>query len=150
MKNAAQFNEHWIQNAKLPFCYASQHHGSDSHAYPTLQVTARPSLAPDNEMALELLQMAQVFLQSNYENVEIVRATSTAIVSGYRANIIYSTFDFHTKPKDDILVWKVISRTYSIFTESVTYTVSLSGSADPLYCDESEFDFIISAVRIGG
>jgi hypothetical protein len=79
----------------------------------------------------------------------IVRATSAAIVSGYRANIIYSTFDVHTRPKVDVLVLKAISRTYSIFTEGVTYTVGLSGSADPLYCDESEFDFIISSVRIG-
>jgi hypothetical protein len=149
MKNAEQFNDHWIKNAKLPFCCASRHHSSDSHVYPTLQVTARPSLIPDNETALKILQMTQDFLISNHENPEIVRATSEAIVAGYRANILYSTFDLHTRPQNDILVLKVISRSYSLFTEGVAYTVGLSGSADPLYCDESELDFIISSVRIG-
>lgn len=80
----------WLAHAAMPFVTFMQRHESDDHAYPTVQVTARRVLGelPDNALARQILDMQVEHLRQTWSDLEVIRATTDAIVAGYRANVI--------------------------------------------------------------
>jgi hypothetical protein len=149
LKNSSDSDEHWINQAGLPFCCAMQHHQSESHAYPTLQVSARPCKIPDNTTAANILSQQIQFINKQHEDFELIQSTSEAIVSGHRANLVRATFSFSTMPNNEVVKFNILARTYTIFTPGIAFTIGLSSSNDNKYFNEADFNAIISSVRIG-
>ena len=148
MKKALE-PEHLIQFASKPFCVAMGNHQSDRHAYPTLQVTARPFPLPSNDQQAEILQDQIRILAEHYPGFITDWSSHEAIIGGHRANIIRGSFFMRTMPAKRIIKIGVISRTHVIFARNHAFTVALSGSNDPTYYSEDDFTKVIQSVRIG-
>lgn len=139
-----------IQLASKPFCVAMQHHDSQHHAYATLQVTARPLPLPGNERREQILAAQLAQMASVHWDFVPTWSTHEAILSGHCANIIHGRFTLRTQPAEDILSFGVLSRSHTVFARGYAFTVALSGSDEPGFHDESDFDRIIQSIRIGG
>ncbi len=149
MKNAIESPDDWIHLARMPFCYAMGSHDSRVHAFPTMQVTARPFSAPDNKTASSILDAQVEMLSKQYEDFEVLSATSDAIVGGQRAIMLRGTFLLPTQPDEELLHISVLSRSVVVFALGRSFTLGLSGSADEHYYHEPDFDGIIGSVRFG-
>jgi len=149
MKNATEDATDWIRFAKLPFCCAMDHHESPEHAYSTLQVTARPFAIPSNQTAADILNAQIEYLSQQFLDFEAIQATSEAIVAGYRANLIRSSFVLVTERGEEVAEISVLSRSWMIFAPGWAFTLGLSSSADEDFYNETDFDDIIASVRIG-
>ena len=141
--------EEMIQYAAKPFCCAMSHHESDRHAFPTLQVTARPFGVPTNDQAKEILGAQIRSISEQHIDFVLDWSSHEAIVSGFRANMIRGSFVMLTQPDDETLEIGVISRSYTIFTPGLAFTIGLSSSDQPDYYRESDFTEIINSVKIG-
>ncbi len=135
--------------ANKPFCCAQAHHDSDRHAYPTLQVTARPSAIPDNEQAGDILDRQLAVMRGQCPDFTLEFASHEAIVAGYRATLVRGNFTLFTQPRDEIVEIGVRSRSYLVFTPGLAFTLGLSSSDDPAFYDEVDFVGIIRSVRVG-
>ena len=149
MKNAIESPDDWIHLAKLPFCYAMGNHDSRVHAFPTLQATVRPFSAPDNKTASTILDAQVDMLAQQYEDFELLSASSDAIIGGHRAIMLRGTFLLPTQPDDELIYISVLSRSFVVFALGRAFTLGLSGSADERYYHEPDFDSIIGSVRFG-
>ena len=142
--------EELIQFASKPFCCAMSHHESDRHAFPTLQITARPFQVPSNDQAKEILDAQIRAISDQHLDFELDWSTHEAIVSGFRANMIKGSFVILTQPNDEIFEIGVISRSYTVFTHWHAFTIGLSSSDHANYYSEHDFTNIINSVRIDG
>ncbi|MBL8199408.1 MAG: hypothetical protein JNK40_00425 [Chromatiales bacterium] len=95
MKKARE-PEAWIQHASKPFCVAMLHHQSNRHAYPTLQVTARPFPLPSKEKHAEILNEQIKFMAEQHSGFVPEWSSHEAIVAGHRTNIIRGSFVVRT------------------------------------------------------
>ena len=141
--------EELIQFAAKPFCCAMSHHESDRHAFPTLQITARPFHVASNDQAKEILGAQIRAISDQHLDFEPDWSTHEAIVSGFRANMIKGSFVILTQPNDELLEIGVISRSYTVFTPGHAFTLGLSSSDHPDYYSETDFTGIINSVKIG-
>ena len=128
-----------------------QKHASEEHVYPTVQVTARPLVAgePDNTRARELLEMSIDSLEQQWDDVEVLTATTDRIIGGYRANSIVAEYTLYTERDDEIRAFDIRSRSHTIFTPAVAFTVGMSSSIDEEVFEESDFEQIVSSISIG-
>lgn len=132
-----------------PFCCAMGHHDSERHAYPTLQVTARPFVKPNTRTIRECLDGVAAALDREHPDFQLLDANPDAMLAGHRALFLRATFTIPTTVRDESVDLAVLTRVQVIFALNRAYTVGLSGSADPAYCDEAEFRQILGSIRVG-
>jgi len=148
LKNAPGNEEPWIKYANKPFCCAMQNHDSPIHAYPTLQVTARPQMDHGRQSAESLMEGTIQFLGSQYDDFKIIEKTTSGIIAGCHANILKSRFTLETMQGNDFIQLGILNRTYVVFASRFTFTIGMSSSDDPAYYHEADFISIISSVRV--
>lgn len=136
--------------AAKPFCCAMGHHDSERHAYPTLQVTARPFPQPNSRTIRECLDAVVAAQRREHPDFQLLDATPDAMLAGHRALRLRATFTTSMKPDEERVELAVLTRVNIIFALNRAYTVGLSGSADPAYYDEEEFRQVLASVRVGG
>lgn len=149
IKRAEDFKETLLRNAKLPFCCAMGHHESRAHAYPTMQVIARNPMPYTEGIAVTALEAMIESMRSVHPTFELVDAASRSSLAGCEAIYLRGSFSLVITPDDRPVELVVLSRSYTIFAPQATFTVGLSGSADPEYLDESEFDAILESIFVG-
>lgn len=150
LRNSNNEDWQWLRQANQPFCCARKLHDCSYHAYPTLQVTVRRSGVPTNAEAKALLEAQLDFLSKQYPDLDPLHATPDALLSGHRANIIRARFTLFANIEGDEVALPILSRAHVIFSPGRAFTFGMSSSTDKEYFDESDFDEIISSVRIGG
>lgn len=149
LKRAEDFKETLVRNAKLPFCCAMGHHESRAHAYPTLQVVARNAVPYTEGIGATLLESMIEAIRSVHPTFDLVETSSRSNLAGCRSIHLRGTFSIMISPDDRPIELVILSRSHVIFAPQATFTVGLSGSADPEYFDESEFDAILGSVCVG-
>jgi len=145
LRRREDFN--WMAQASLPFCAARALHASDAHAYPTLQVCARPCLQPTNIAARELLQSMSRQMVDRFDAI-VEEATSDAIVSGHRSLRLQTRYTLELERSADTITLGVRALSTVVFARGVGYTIALSGSDDPAYLAAADIDAILASVRI--
>jgi hypothetical protein len=148
MKNAAS-SEDLMQFASSPFCYAAGPQPDPDFPPPTVQVTARPFLAPSNDQVRQVLDASLQAMRTRYPDLHVISSTSDAIVAGHRAGSIRTQFSVLTKPAEVLVRIPVLSRSFIVFARGFAFSIGLSGSSDERYYDEAEFESILASVRIG-
>ncbi len=124
-------------------------HESQEHAFPTMQVTARPFQVPDNQLAAAVLDQNLAFMASQQIDFSLIEASSTSIIAGFRANIIRTRYTLVTqKDGEEQVEFPILARSYVVFAPGRAFTIGLSSSADTGYFDEADFTAIIESVRI--
>lgn len=148
-QNSAGSEIEWLQYAKLPFVCIMASHDSDDHTYPTVQVTARPSLVPDSAHAEGILSATIGFLQEQIIDFKLLDSSSEIVIAGCRANYVRSSFTVVSERGDEEKLFPSLGRLYTIFSPGIAFTLSMSSSADPAYFEEEEFREILGSIRIG-
>ncbi|MCC6245037.1 MAG: hypothetical protein IT353_19495 [Gemmatimonadaceae bacterium] len=147
LKNASD-PQVWIHMAQLPFCCAMQFHDSPRHAYPTVQVTARPCLAPSPSEAAVLLEQLVALTTAQHPDLVVHHATTHGLIAGYNANIVRASFSIPYEVDGEYIPLTVLSRAYVVFGREKAFSIGMPSSADPAYFNESEFEAMIRSVRI--
>ena len=83
-----------------------------------------------------------------HETLEIESTYPQAIVAGFPAIGWRGNFQFLQAGNGEEVAVGARSRTYVVFVRGLAFTISLSGSDDPMYYDEAEFEAILRSVRI--
>ncbi len=120
-----------------------KHHDSDAHAYPTLQVTARPGLIGPGDIQ-RFLESQMLNLRTQFPDIRFLDHTSDAVLGGHRANRIEATFRLRARHA----TFDVRTRSYAVFAPRYVFTIGLSGSEDPAFFSHDDFDRIETSVRI--
>ncbi|MES2670768.1 MAG: hypothetical protein V4673_10170 [Pseudomonadota bacterium] len=120
-----------------------KHHDSGAHAYPTLQVTARPGRIGPGDVQ-RFLEAQMLNLRTQFPDIRFLDHTSDALLGGHRANRIEATFRLHARHA----IFDVRTRSYAVFAPRYVFTIGLSGSDDPFFSDHDGFDRIETSVRI--
>lgn len=145
-RNSAGFETEWLRWASEPFVCFTKHHDDDAHAYPTVQVSARAAGGVPPSAAARLLLEEQIaLLGSTYEGFELLDATPDRIIAGFRANAIRATFSFANEERQ----FRVLSRSFTVWTPTASFTIGMSTSTDERLYDEGELDGVLASVRIG-
>ncbi len=139
----------WLQLAKVPFVSFMGHHTSESHVYPTTQVSARPSTVPTAAEAVAVLEQQVAFVESHWDDYQPLHATSDTIIAGHRANHIDGTYRLRAERDGEEFWFEVRARSYTIFTPAYAFTIGMSSSTDARYYDEADFELALRSIAIG-
>jgi hypothetical protein len=146
LRNRAGYETEWLRWASEPFVCFMKEHDNPEHAYPTVQVSARAAGGvPPSATAKLLLEEQIALLQSTYDGFELLDATPDRIIAGFRANAIRATFSFASEGRQ----LRVLSRSFTVWTPTASFTIGMSTSTDERYYDEHELDGVLASVRIG-
>lgn len=146
LRNRAGYETEWLRWASEPFVCFTKEHGDETEAYPTVQVSARASGGVPSSAAAKLMLEEQVtLLGSTYDDFELLDATPDRIIAGFRANAIRATFSFENESRR----YKVLSRSFTVWTPLASFTIGMSTSTDPRFYDEAELDGVLASIRIG-
>jgi len=148
IKRAEDFQDTLLRYAKLPFCCAMSHHESRAHAYPTLQVTAREATQYTKDVSESLLNSLIDTILSVHPTFEIEASSRSAELAGCQSLYVRGKFSLVIVPDGDEIEITVLSRSHVIFAPQATFTMGLSGSLDPNYYDEAEFNSILQSVCV--
>ena len=131
-RNAGSDPNEWSRFANMPFCYAMKRHESQTHAYPTVQVTVRPFHLGSHD-PVELLESQVKLLENSWRGITFLARTGDAILAGHRANRIEARYPaILTRGLDEVeIVIYVLS--YTVFAPTRAFAIGLAGSDDPAY-----------------
>gem|GEM_PF-6282323 len=149
LKNIQDPSVVWAQNANTPFCCAIGHQGNAGHAPSAVQVTARPPIAHSPGVASTMLESQLLLLHSKYPDFVLLMSSSRTKVSERNAIYICGTFRILTVQQDPPERLSILSRLFVVFARQAVFTIGLSGSSDPGFYLESDFEQILSSVNIG-
>ena len=149
VKRSEDFKDTLIQKARLPFCCAMGRHESSRHAYPTLQVSARPALDYSEQLAERYLESSLQSLRSVHPTFQLISSISNRQIADCRAISVIGSFWLVSRLGEEEIPISVLSRSHTVFAPQATFTIGLSGSADPAYYDESEFDAVLESLWVG-
>lgn len=149
LKNLEHPTTAWIKQANTPFCYAMHNHGSSHHAPSAVQVSARPPVVHNPGLASTMLESQLSFLKAKYPDFDTLAASSRASIAGYPAMYIRGTFAIITTMTEAPIRMSILSRVFAVFSPHGVFSIGLSGSSDPDYFIESDFEQILASIRIG-
>ena len=149
LRNAAEGQLEWLKHASQPFVCFMKKHESETHVYPTVQATARPTAIPPPDLARLILDRQIELVGQMYEDLEVISATTDAIVAGHRANRLVARGNLITERDGEERAFDVVLRAMSIFTPGIAFTVGMTSSADPEFSAEEELPAVIQSITIG-
>ena len=113
-----------------------------------MQISARQALPYTDELGDTFLKSTVHGLKSLHPTFELMYATLGGTFAGYKSVSLCGTLKLLIFPEDEEIEIAVLSRSYTIFAPQATFTIVLSGSADPEYFDEGDFNAILQSIKV--
>lgn len=152
-KMALENNPQWkekLSQAAMPFLSFHLFHNDSRFAYPSVNCSCRLIISGSRFNPKEFLKLNLSFLDSMYENFNVIQAFDDFIISGYQGIFIKATHDVYNS--EDILI-RTVNRIISIYRpinrEAIMYNIGLNGNYEGEYCCEEDFENIIKSIAIG-
>jgi len=150
LKRAPAFKDTLLRYASLPFICAQGRHESRIHALPTFQVCARAAISYNPGLASTLLESMIAGMQRHYPNYAVIAASSRLELAGCKAIYMRGTFSVIVEIDGERVEMACLSRSYALFGPRAAITLGLSGSSDPAYFSEADFEQILGSIRMHG
>ncbi|MFC1852252.1 hypothetical protein ACFL27_18810 [candidate division CSSED10-310 bacterium] len=118
-------------------------HDSDEYVYPTVQVICRVVAGKWNRP--ESLEMQINNLKEVFRNFTLLESSSDTIMAGKLGTKLSATY---TLENNEGILFDVFFRNFVVLNGSIAFNIGLSGPVDGPYACETEFDDIISSIKI--
>ena len=89
-------------------------------------------------------------MQRLYPNYAVIAASSRLELAGCKAIYMRGTFSVIVEIDGERVEMTCLSRSYVLFGPRAAITLGLSGSSDPAYFSEADFEQILRSIRVYG
>lgn len=135
-----------LQRANIPFVYMQKPIDRANIALPTVQATCRYYENPTPEHRQELADAQIQTFEKNYQDFRLIKSSAYEALSNCPA--IYYKVSFSLNSESGV-PYHCLSQAWTVFSNSMVYTIGLSGPAKNYHEYESDINEIVSSILIG-
>jgi len=136
---------HLMQQANIPFVYIQKPSTRTDIAYPTVQATCRHMANPTAAQRAQMERLQIQLLQNSFKDFDLLLSSNSESVSGHPANYYKAAFSVQNEHGT---TFNCISEAWTVFSDNITYSIGLSGSAANRTDYENDINLIFKSIKI--